>query len=263
MTGDIRSHKVHSEKLGESRKVLVYLPPDYDTDKEKSYPVLYVQDGQSIFDDRTATRDTEWGLDEAAQKLIGEKKMAASIIVAVSNGGSGPSRVIDFTAAKDARHGEGRAENYLGFLKDELKPMVDATYRTKPARETTGVMGSSLGGYFSLYAGLSAPETFGLVGALSPSLWFAGQDMLTRLQNMPNDGPRPDKIWIDMGTKEDNPDWSTHQVADLRQAEAALLDHGYVAGESLFSRVYEGGEHTNAAWRARGQDVLTALLPEV
>lgn len=258
LTGDIRSHKVKSELLQEQRKIMVYLPPDYETNTEKHYPVVYVQDGQSIFDDRTATRSTEWGLDETAQTLIGQKKMAEAIIVAVANGGSGASRVVDYTAAPN---GEGRAENYLGFLKDELKPMVDATYRTQPGRETTGVMGSSLGGYFALYAGLSAPQTFGLVGALSPSLWYGGQDMIKRLQSMPSDGPKPQKIWIDMGTNEDNPDWSMHQVADLKQAEEALLDRGYLADQSLFARVYEGGEHTNSSWRERGGDVLQTLLP--
>ncbi len=261
LSGDIRSHKVHSNSLDENRKVLVYLPEGYEKSPAKSYPVVYVQDGQSIFDDRTATRDTEWGLDETAQKLIGEGKMAETIIVAVANGGSGPSRVTDFTDAVDPVHGQGQARNYLSFLKDELKPMVDATYRTLTGAETTAVMGSSLGGYFALYAGLSAPSTFGLVGALSPSLWFGGQDMLKRIAEMSSDGPRPSKIWIDMGTKEDNPAWSTHQVRDLEQAKDGFVDHGYIVGQNLFAPVIEGGEHTNLAWRNRSGDVLRTLLP--
>ena len=261
LTGDIRSHRVSSERLQDKRKILVYLPPGYESNPEKRYPVLYVQDGQSIFDERTATRKSEWGLDETAESLISQGKMAETIIVAVDNGGSGESRRVDFTPAPDSRYGGGQADNYLGFLRDELKPMVDATYRTQPQRETTGVMGASLGGLFSLYAGLAAPATFGLVGALSPSLWYAGQDMLKRL-DAPSEGRQKlEKIWIDMGTEEANPDWSLQPITEFRQARTALQAQGYQENVTLFAPEYEGAQHTNQAWRERSGDVLQALFP--
>ena len=261
LSGDIRSHKVRSETLGQKRKILIYLPPDYETEPNKNYPVVYAQDGQSLFDERTAIHHSEWGMDEAAEANIKEGKMDSVIIVAVSNGGSGEARKTDYTPASDQRYGGGQADTYLEFLTDELKPMVDATYRTKPGPESTAVLGSSLGGLFSLHAGLSAPETFGLVGAISPSLWYAGQHMLERLESLPSEAQKPEKIWMDMGTKESNPDWSLDPISEFQTAEQSLRSQGYEADQSLLGGVYEGAEHTNEAWRQRVGEVLSAMFP--
>lgn len=261
MSGDIRSHRVRSEVLDDKRRVLVLLPPSYEKNPDKNYKVLYTNDGQSVFDDRTATRDTEWGLDEAAQELMTSGKMEEIIIVAVGNGGSGQARCDDYAPAPDPRYGGGEADDYLQFLETELKPMVDATYRTQTSAEATGIMGSSLGGLFSLHAGFSAPATFGLVGAISPSLWYAGQHMLKRLEQQASDQPKPQKVWLDMGTQEANPDWSLDPVAEFHQATGHLQEMGYQAEQNLFPRLIEGGEHTNEAWRARIGDFLQTMYP--
>ena len=260
MTGDIRSHKVRSESLDDKRKLLVYLPPNYENEPDRRYKVLYTQDGQSVFDERTAIHNSEWGLDEAAQKLISQDKMEDIIIVAVGNGGSGESRREDYTPAVDSRYGGGGADKYLKFLTDELKPMVDATYRTQTGPESTGILGSSLGGLFSLYAGLKAPATFGLVGAMSPSLWYAGQDMLGRLSEADPKNEKPGKVWLDMGTDEANPDWSLEPVAEFQQAGEALKNLGYVAEENFYPRLVEGAGHTNEAWRNRSEEFLMTMF---
>lgn len=258
LSGDIRSHKVRSEVLDDSRKIWVQLPDGYESNPDKHYPVLYTCDGASVFDARTATRNTEWRLDETAAALTAAGKMDEVIIVAVSNGGSAESRRDDYAPCADSQYGGGNASRYLKFLQDELKPMVDNTYRTNPAPETTGIMGSSLGGLFSLYAGFTAPSTFGLVGALSPSLWYAGKDMLSRLQSAPSG---PAKVWIDMGTREENPEWSLTPVAELQQAEQILVGKGYTPGQNLFAPTFEGADHTNQAWSERAGQVLQALFP--
>jgi predicted alpha/beta superfamily hydrolase len=263
LTGDIRSHRVRSENLGEKRKILVFLPPSYESEPNRNYKVLYTQDGQSVFDERTALHYSEWGLDEAAQRLMQKGEMEDIIIVAVSNGGSAQSRSRDYTSKADQRYGGGEADRYLNFLTDELKPMVDATYRTRKDPESTGILGSSLGGLFSLYAGFQSPDTFGLVGAMSPSLWYAGQDMLQRLQQGPTDAAKPDKIWLDMGTAEADSRWSLDPVGEFHRAEQAVTEMGYQPESNFFPRLIEGGEHTNEAWRNRAESFLrTMYSPE-
>jgi len=130
---------VRSKSLDDKRKVLVYLPPNYESEPDRRYKVLYTQDSQSVFDERTAIHKSEWGLDEAAQKLISQDRMEDVIIVAVGNGGSAESRQDDYTPAVDSRYGGGGADKYLKFLTDELKPV-----RSPPEFSVPRWVGSSV-----------------------------------------------------------------------------------------------------------------------
>jgi predicted alpha/beta superfamily hydrolase len=151
LTGDIQAHKnFHSNVLGNDRDVLVYLPPGYDASKGRRYSVLYMQDGQNLFDGATSfIPGQEWRVDETAQRLIGAGKIEPLIIVGIYNT---KDRINEYTAAQDAKYEMGgKADLYGRMLVEELKPFIDGRYRTKKDAQHTGLAGSSLGGLVSLY----------------------------------------------------------------------------------------------------------------
>ncbi|MEL6733079.1 MAG: alpha/beta hydrolase-fold protein [Bacteroidota bacterium] len=157
-------------QLNRNRKVWVYLPPDYDT-SGADYPVLYMHDGQNIFDASTSFAG-EWEVDETLNALhaLGDPGI---IVVAVDNGGV--HRTAEYTPWPNSQYGGGDGAKYAEFLVQTLKPHIDSTYRTLPDREHTGIMGSSLGGLISTYAGIEYQDVFGKVGIFSPSYWFNSQ----------------------------------------------------------------------------------------
>lgn len=259
VTGDVRIHTgFRSQALGNRRDVRVYLPPGYEQHPEQRYPVLYVQDGQNVFDSATAAFGVEWGLDETAESLIRQGKLPPMIIVAADNT---PDRLAEYSPLPDPKHGGGRADAYGRFMVDELKPFVDSHYRTRPEREHTGVMGSSMGGLVSLYLGFKHPGVFGLVGALSPSLWWADHEASRQL---PCTGG-PQRIWLDAGSEEGE-DADHNGVADpiddTRELGHRLIDAGWTDENYLFYREVQGGTHTEGSWAERAGDVLQALYGE-
>lgn len=259
ISGDVRLHQVPSQHLGESRRVWVYLPEGYEANPGKRYPVLYTCDGEGVFDEKTAHNGVELGLDEKAAELVAQGKMSEVIIVAVSSGGTNVERLRDYTATVDPQYGGGQAHKYLAFVKDELKPMLDRTYRTETVAEKTGIMGSSLGGYFALLAGFTAPHTFGLVGALSPSLWHANRHLL---HFMLGASEGPSKVWIDMGTREqENPKLAADRVQEFRAAELILQERGYQPGQSMFAHLIQDGIHSQRQFKQQAPDLLQCLFP--
>ncbi|PYI49617.1 MAG: hypothetical protein DMF10_01045 [Verrucomicrobia bacterium] len=161
LTGNIKRHRAfHSRFLGNRRDVLVYLPPGYSRFSSRRYPVLYMHDGQNVFDAATSFAGVEWGMDETAQQLIHRKLVEPVIIVAVAN--IGEERVHEYAPTpgviepKDypRKRSRGLAHIYGQFLIQELKPFIDKNYRTKPDAESTGLGGSSLGGLATLAIGI-------------------------------------------------------------------------------------------------------------
>ncbi len=262
VTGDVRIHSgFSSQALGNRRDVRIYLPPGYEDNPDKHYPVLYVHDGQNVFDSRTAAFGTEWGLDETAQHLIQSGKLPELIIVAADNT---PDRLSEYSPLPDPKHGGGRAEAYARFMVDELKPFVDRTYRTRTEEEHTGVMGSSMGGLVSLYLGFRHPEVYGLVGALSPSLWWADREVSRQL----TESPGPERVWLDAGALEGR-DADGNGVVDpidnTRELAGRLVETGWTRDNYLFYREVQDGAHNEASWARRAGQVLQALygpLPE-
>ncbi|MFP5501043.1 MAG: alpha/beta hydrolase, partial [Candidatus Sericytochromatia bacterium] len=172
VTGTVWLHRnVPAEHLGNCRDVWVYLPPGYDATGQARYPVLYMHDGDNLFSAATAFLGREWGIDETAEWLIGAGLLAPLIVVGV---GSTSHRLAEYTWVPDAGGAGGDGRAYGIFLVEELMPMIGAIYRTEGNRARTGTMGASLGGLFSLYAGARLGDAFGLVCALSPSLWWGG-----------------------------------------------------------------------------------------
>lgn len=259
LTGDVRYHEVTSKLLDNTRQVWVYLPPNYHQNPDKKYPVLYAMDGQNVFERGTAFGGQEWKMDEAAQRAMTQGTMQEAIVVAVSNAGA--KRLEEYSHVPDPSHGGGGAEKFAQFLKTELKPMIDGAYRTELAPEKTGILGSSMGGLVSLYAGLAHSNTFGLIGVLSPSLWWAEKDMIRMWAENPPEF-RPSRIWLDMGDRESQTDKDSNGVADVLDNTRALRDILQAQGQQgLLYQEISGGTHTEGAWSQRIQSVLEGLLP--
>jgi hypothetical protein len=166
----VRHSAFPSRVLERPRDVVVYLPPGYDEEPARRYPVLYMHDGQNLFDPETAfVRGQHWRLGEMADMLIAEGRVEPLVIVGVYHTGHG--RVHEYTPTKDARIGGGEARLY-GRLLVEGSPFIDARYRTDPARERTGLGGSSLGGLVSMFLGLRHADVFGQLAVMSPSVWW-------------------------------------------------------------------------------------------
>lgn len=156
-------------KLKRLRRVWIYLPRGYENSRER-YPVLYMHDGQNLFDNATSYSG-EWGIDEFLDTTLAQK----CIVIGIDHGGE--HRLTEYNPFDNERFGDGEGKNYMRFLVKKLKPYVDRHYRTKKDRAHTFMAGSSMGGLISLYGALRYPRKFGAVGVFSPAFWVAGGDI--------------------------------------------------------------------------------------
>jgi predicted alpha/beta superfamily hydrolase len=263
LSGDVRHlGRVESAALGNARDVWVLLPPSYETSPERRYPVVYFHDGQNVFDAATAFIGIEWGADETLARLAAAGEIPEVIAVAVANS---PRRMQEYTQGTDAgRPGEALADRYLTFLARELKPRIDRDYRTRREREHTAIIGSSLGGLVSLYAGIAAWETFGCVAGVSPVVHWADHDLERRYLAAPR-AHMPLRLWIDMGTAEQAGDGGADSrlIRELRRFRDLLIARGYVEGRDLGYLEAAGAVHNEAAWAARLPEILRFLLQDM
>jgi predicted alpha/beta superfamily hydrolase len=259
LTGDIRVHKsFHSKLLNNDRDVLVYLPPGYETNKDRRYSVLYLHDGQNLFDGATSfIPGQEWRVDETIQSLISTGQIEPLIVVGIYNT---KDRVNEYTPAEDAKYKGGRADLYGRMLVEELKPFIDETYRTQKGAKHTGLGGSSLGGLVSLYLGLKYPQIFGRVAMVSPSVWFADKQIVHYVDAL---STKPNlRIWMDTGTKEGrNAEDAQNTLANARLLKDTLVRKGWRPGKDLSYFEAEGAEHNERAWAARVEPILRFLFP--
>ncbi|HEX8407287.1 MAG TPA: alpha/beta hydrolase-fold protein [Thermoanaerobaculia bacterium] len=248
--GRLERFPFESQLLGNTREITVYLPAGYDERDDRRYPVLYMHDGQNLFDpNRAYVPGNHWRLQEAADAAIFERTASPMIIVGIDH--TGASRIDEYTPVKDAKHnGGGRAAEYARFLIEELKPAIDSRYRTLPDAEHTGVGGSSLGGLISLYLTLKHPDVFRRAAVMSPSVWWSDRAILADTDAY--DGPPP-VMWLDIGGREG--------MEALRDARA-LRDRIASKEWSDFS-YYEDrrGDHSERAWAKRVRQVLEFLFP--
>ena len=261
LTGNIKEHRRFPSRILENRRdVLVYLPPGYRRFSSKRYPVLYLHDGQNVFDAATAFAGVEWSVDETAQRLIQNKLIEPVIVVAVANMGEdriheyAPTRGVIDPRAKRPKRSKGLARLYGQFLITELKPYIDRKYRTKREAEFTGVGGSSLGGLVTLAIGLLYPDSFSKLMVMSPSVWwddFAIYGLVDGLQDKLDL-----KIWLDTGTNE--PGWE--QCRELRDR---LVEKGWKLFNDLHYVEAKGADHSEGAWAARVDPALRFLFPHV
>jgi predicted alpha/beta superfamily hydrolase len=259
LTGNIKRHRAFPSKiLGNRRDVLVYLPRGYRPLSRRRYPVLYLQDGQNVFDAATSFAGVEWGMDETAERLIKENLVEPLIIVAVANTGEkrvdeyAPTRGVIDTKAKRKKRSQGLVRKYAGFLMDELKPYIDRKYRTNPDAEFTGLGGSSLGGLATLVIGILYPQAFSRLMVMSPSIWW-DDFVIYRLVESIEQKP-PLKIWFDTGTAE--PGWE-----DARGLLDLLIEKGWKPQKDIQYMEAQGANHSEASWAARVEPALRFLFP--
>jgi predicted alpha/beta superfamily hydrolase len=237
--------------VSEPRDVYVYVPAEYTRLKNKTYSVLYMHDGQNLFDPARAFLGQTWKAESALNQLISQGLMEPIIVVAIDNT---KLRTFEYTHDQDAseeQHGGG-ADGYLNLITRELKPRIDASWRTKKDRNSTGIMGSSLGGLVSLYAGLSYNKTFGRIGALSPSIWWNEQSIMSvlyRAQVMPV------KVYIDSGTA------GGEKPGDVMACTEAFKQRGLVENSSLKIVIQQGALHSEKYWAQRFPLALQFLFP--
>jgi enterochelin esterase-like enzyme len=240
-----------STVLGNTRPVMVLLPPSYDREPDRRYPVLYAQDAQNLFDERGSFIGQEWRLDETLTRLWSENRLPEIIVVGVGNTG--------VTRMREYMPGE-TGDRYIRFLTTELKPFIDNRFRTKRGPKDTALMGSSMGAIISIWGIVTRPEVFGQAAGLSVSLQFA-EPIRNRLAY----GARPNvRAYIDIGTAEGaHPLSESSQQTFLdafREATDGLRMLGYREGRDFVAREIEGAEHNERAWAARLDEPLIFLF---
>lgn len=245
----IRWPSFSSTLLGNTRGVYVYLPPTYLENAASRMPVVYMHDGQNLFDPAAAFGGVTWGVPQTMDNAAGDARFREAIIVGPENAGA--ARISEYTPTADAMYGGGNGDLYLRMLVEELKPKVDAELRTLPGREDTVLIGSSLGGLISSYAGVRKSDTFGVIGAMSPSVWWDNRVLLTFVGETGT--TRPLRVYVDSGDSNDG----AADTADLAAAYRAL---GYADGSTLRYVLQPGGTHTESAWAARLPGAFEFLL---
>ena len=239
---------LRSPELGNEREVLVYLPPSYTTEPERRYPVLYMHDGQNLFD-RATSFGAEWEVDQTLEAASADGLEA--IVVGLPNMGEG--RLDEYSPWPDPKHARGgRGDLYLDFIVNTVKPIIDADFRTHPERRSTGIAGSSMGGLISLYGFFRNPETFGFCGVMSPALWYGGRQIYDFVEKAPF---VPGRVYVDVGTQE-----GKQELTDVRQLKDLLTRKGYRRGTDLLYVVEMGGAHNEEAWARRLRRELHFLL---
>ncbi len=221
--------------LNRERTIRLYLPPGYAT-STKRYPVLYMHDGQNLFDVATSYAG-EWGVDETLDALAKTTGLEI-IVVGIDNGGE--KRMNELNAWDNTRFGKGEGEQYMDFIVKVVKPKIDAAYRTLPQREATGIMGSSMGGLISQYAVLKYPQVFSKAGIFSPAYWPAPAVFDMTAKQPPAKDAR---LAIYMGGAEGD------AVGDYDRMLTQLLSQGHPA-VNIWSKLTPSAQHNEAAWRA-------------
>lgn len=233
------------------RRVWAYLPPDYWTTQQR-YPVLYMQDGQNLFD-TGASFSGEWGVDKALNRLFHRpdfsQKTTPVIVIGVEN--EGEHRINEYSAWRHAEYGGGEGSAYVEFLCNTLKPFIDKRLRTLPGRENTAVLGSSMGGLLSLYAAMERPDVFGMAGIFSPSLWFSKEILPFVRRKKP---AAPVRILLMAGQRE-----SDTMVSDLLDLFETLLEAGH-DDANLHYDLHADGAHAEWFWAREFEHAFSWLF---
>ncbi len=239
-------------QLRRTRRVWVYLPPDYGSGARR-YPVLYLQDGQNVFDQYTSFAG-EWGVDETLDQLAAQgQDLGGCVVVAVDN--VDRHRLDEYSPWRNPRTRRGgEGEQYVDFLVNTLKPYIDHHYRTRPERATTYVAGSSMGGLLATYAALRHPAVFGGVGVFSPAYWFAGPSLLAYVAQH---APRPDTRWYFVCGQLEGP-YMVPMMAAVRDA----LQAAGVPATNLSFNTPPDGVHAEWFWQREFADAYRWLLAD-
>jgi isoamylase len=241
--------RIEGPRSEDARDLLVYLPRSYDSDPGRRYPVIYMQDGQNLFDEHTSF-GSDWRADETMEALAPEGVEA--ILVGIPN--AGENRIHEYSPFEDVEHGGGRGGDYLDWVIGTVKPLIDSSFRTLPDREKTGIFGSSMGGLISLYGFFEKTSAFGFVGAMSPSLWFADDAIFPYIERAPFvEG----KVYLDVGAAE-----GRSTVWNVRRLRRLLYAKGYESGHTMRYVEQKGAGHGEEWWAGRLGNAMKFLLAD-
>jgi alpha-glucosidase len=225
-------------QLNRNRRIWLYLPPDYQT-TTKTYPVIYMHDGQNLFDNLTAFGGNEWRVDEALNNLHQNGDYGA-IVVGIDNGGS--HRINEYGPWVNPQYGGGQGSLYMDFIVETLKPYIDANFRTKPQAPFTAMIGSSLGALISTYGQVRFTQTFEKVGSFSPAYWFNLSELNNYIQNTSSNLVNA-RYYFVAGQNE-----STTMVSNINLIRNALLTKGLTTSNTL-TKIDSYGQHNEIYWR--------------
>ena len=245
LPANVRLHPDFKSKfLPKSRRIFVYLPPGYQANEAKRYPVLYLFDGANSF--------VVWEVDETARLLIEAAQIEPLIIVGVEHGGTWDERTDEYTPTRFKGRG-GKGDDTASMLVEEVKPFIDREYRTLPDAPHTGLGGASLAGILALHIGLRYPNTFGKIAIMSPSVWW---DDGVILQGVKSLTARPaQRIWLDVGAEEG------FMVKDAKRLRDALIAKGWALDSDLYYFEEKRATHEDMAWARRMPKILRFLYP--
>ncbi|MGA8101185.1 MAG: alpha/beta hydrolase-fold protein [Candidatus Acidiferrales bacterium] len=254
LSSQLRKHlRFRSRFLPGARDLIVYVPPAYHQDGHARFPVLYLQDGQNLFDPATSfVPGKYWRVGETTDDLIQQRAIQPLMVVGIYN--TGKRRVREYTPTQTKRQGGGGAHRYARMLIQEIKPFIEAEYRTLPGPANTGLGGSSLGGLLTMSLGLTYPQIFGKLAVLSPSVWWDRRWILSYAENTHLDY-RP-RVWLDIGTGE-----GPRTLDDARKLREVLTQRGWQEGRDLHYEEFPDGQHNEEAWAKRVGPFLRFLFP--
>lgn len=248
IVGDYRVHEgFHSRYLRFDRKVIVWLPPSYEQDAEKRYPVLYMQDGQQVFDPLTSTWRHDWQVDEWCTQLIGEYRMEEIIVVAVY---STEDRYLEYNPSMAGRE-------YSRFVMEELKPFIDGEYRTQPGRETTAIAGSSMGATIAFYIAWTQSHAFSAAACLSPAFRFRNDEYCLQMVRKAS-APMPDlRLYLYCG---EGDALEKELMGGMREMEGLLKERGFEEERNLKVSEDPAAAHNEESWAGHTDDWLLFLF---
>jgi predicted alpha/beta superfamily hydrolase len=239
--------EIHTRSSDHPRSIYIYLPVGFKKTGVTRYPVLYMHDGQNLFDPERSTFGETWQVDKTLNDLIARKVIPPIIVIGIDNTAD---RTSEYTHAwESTRKTGGDADLYLDFLIYDLKRYIDHRFPTLPDAAHTGIMGSSLGGLVSLYAGARNSDVFGLIGAMSPSVWWNKKSILSIIE----ESNLPQRVYIDSG--------ALGGEMPKEAKEAALLFQRLGLEEVMFV-LDNDGEHNEKSWARRLPEALAFLFSE-
>ena len=266
VTGTLERYALFGSKHVMPRNVDVWLPPGYARNRAARYPVLYMHDGQNLFDPRTSFGGVDWGVDETVTRLIEQGVLRECVVVGVWNTQRRiaeymPRKAVAFSNTKELKGVTGGTEDeivsdeYLKFLVYELKPFIDSRYRTLRGPANTFIMGSSMGGLISAYAACEYPRVYGGAGCVSTH-WPAADGAVIEYLKTHLPKPRAHKFYFDFGTETLDASYAPYQM----RADEVMLRAGYTEGLDWVTRKFEGEEHSEKSWRKRVDIPLVFFL---
>jgi len=258
-TGDLRLHRFRSRVFHNNRFLRVWLPPGYEDPEnaERRYPVLYLNDGQNLFEAATSFTGVEWQVDESADRLIREGAIAPMLIVGLDN--AGKNRIREYMPHRSLHPVMLRSQGglYPTLLIKEVMPFIARNYRVASGAENCGLGGSSLGALIALYTATVRPGIFGRLLLESPSLWVSHRQAIKESREVKE---WPERIFLAAGTAEaGSPDRDRSVVDDLREL-AGILHRSGMDERRLRLMIEEGGTHHESAWARRFPGALTFLF---